>query len=56
VQLREADERLGAMLIERCLPGTELRELPEPEQETVIAGTYLHHERNRDLNSDRRIP
>ena len=38
VRLLEADEELGAMLLERCEPGTTLRGLPEPEQDPVIAG------------------
>lgn len=38
VRLLEADEGLGAMLLERCEPGTPLRELPEPEQDVVVAG------------------
>ena len=38
VRLIEADDDLGAMLLERGEPGTLLRELPEPEQDTVIAG------------------
>jgi len=33
-----ADDKLGAMLIERCHPGTSLRALPEAEQDLVIAG------------------
>ena len=37
VRLLEADLELGAMLLERCEPGTALRELPEPEQDRVIA-------------------
>jgi streptomycin 6-kinase len=37
VRLLEADDRLGAMLLERCEPGTVLRTLPEPEQDVVIA-------------------
>ncbi len=37
VRLLEADEGLGAMLLECCEPGTSLRELPEPEQDVVIA-------------------
>ena len=41
VRLLEADEDLGAMLLERAEPGTLLRELPEPEQDAVIAG-LLH--------------
>lgn len=38
VRLLEADEDLGAMLLERCQPGTPLRSLPEPEQDRVISG------------------
>jgi hypothetical protein len=38
VRLLEADEDVGAMLLERCEPGTVLRQLPEPEQDVVIAG------------------
>jgi streptomycin 6-kinase len=37
VRLLEADEDLGAMLLERCQPGTPLRSLPEPEQDRVIS-------------------
>jgi streptomycin 6-kinase len=36
--LLEADEALGAMLLERCEPGTTLREEVESEQDRVIAG------------------
>jgi streptomycin 6-kinase len=38
VRLLEADDALGAMLLERCEPGTWLRLLPEVEQDVVIAG------------------
>jgi streptomycin 6-kinase len=38
VRLLNADEALGAMLIECCNPGTTLRTLPEPDQDEVIAG------------------
>ena len=38
VRLLEADQDLGAMLLERCEPGTHLRQLPEDEQDKVIAG------------------
>jgi streptomycin 6-kinase len=38
VLLLEADEAERAMLLELCEPGTWLRELPEPEQDVVIAG------------------
>ena len=38
VRLFEADDAQGAMLLERCEPGTPLRSLPEPEQDVVIAG------------------
>ncbi len=38
VRLIEADERVGAMLLERCEPGTHLRVLrPEVEQDPVVA-------------------
>lgn len=37
VRLLEADDDLGAMLLERCEPGTVLRTLPESEQDVVIA-------------------
>jgi streptomycin 6-kinase len=37
VRLLEASDDLGAMLLERCEPGTPLRALPEPEQDLVIA-------------------
>jgi streptomycin 6-kinase len=37
VQLLEADEALGAMLLERCEPGTPLRDESEPEQDLVVA-------------------
>src|SRR5690242_584930 len=37
VQLLDADDRLGAMLLERCVPGTTLRRLTEPEQDVIIA-------------------
>lgn len=37
VRLLDADGELGAMLLERCEPGTVLRELPEPRQDLVIA-------------------
>ena len=33
VRLFEADNRLGAMLLERCEPGTTLRSLSEAEQD-----------------------
>ena len=38
VRLLKADVELGAMLLERCEPGTPLRALPEPDQDLVIAG------------------
>jgi streptomycin 6-kinase len=37
VELFAADEDSGAMLLERCLPGTTLHSQPEPEQDEVIA-------------------
>jgi streptomycin 6-kinase len=38
VRLLEADDTLGATLLERCEPGLPLRTLPEEEQDVVIAG------------------
>jgi streptomycin 6-kinase len=38
VRILAADDELGAMLLERCLPGTTLGALPEFEQDVVIAG------------------
>lgn len=38
VRLLDADDGLGAMLLERCEPGTPLRSMPEPEQDLVISG------------------
>jgi streptomycin 6-kinase len=38
VRLLDADDALGAMLLERCDPGTHLRSSPEAEQDGVIAG------------------
>lgn len=37
VRLLDADEAAGAMLLERCEPGTPLRSRPEVEQDVVIA-------------------
>lgn len=37
VQLLEADDDSGAMLLERCLPGTTLRSEPEEVQDGIIA-------------------
>jgi streptomycin 6-kinase len=37
VRLLDADHDLGAMLLERCEPGTSLRMLPEPDQDVVVA-------------------
>jgi streptomycin 6-kinase len=37
VRLLEADVALGAMLLERCEPGTPLRTVPEAEQDVTIA-------------------
>ena len=38
MRLLDADDELGAMLLELCDPGISLRTLPEPEQDVVIAG------------------
>ena len=37
MRLYEADDDLGASLLERCEPGTLLRTRPESEQDLVIA-------------------
>jgi streptomycin 6-kinase len=37
VRLLDADVSLNALLLERCEPGTSLRELPEAEQDFVLA-------------------
>jgi len=37
VRLLAADDDLGAMLLERCLPGTSLRTVPEADQDVIIA-------------------
>ncbi len=37
VRLLQADDELGAMLLERCEPGTALHTLAEPEQDLVLA-------------------
>jgi streptomycin 6-kinase len=36
-KLIDADEESGAMLLERCEPGTSLRSVPEPEQDIIVA-------------------
>jgi streptomycin 6-kinase len=38
VRLLESDDRANAMLLERCEPGTHLRQSPEEEQDVVISG------------------
>jgi streptomycin 6-kinase len=38
VRLLEADDAVGAMLLERCEPGSSLNELAEPEQDVALAG------------------
>ena len=37
VRLLDSDSHLGALLLERCEPGTHLQTLPEDEQDAVIA-------------------
>jgi len=37
-QLLAADDELHVMLLERCAPGTALREIPAAEQDVVVAG------------------
>ena len=41
VRLVEADAGLHALLLERCEPGTPLQDLPEEEQDVILAG-LLH--------------
>jgi streptomycin 6-kinase len=36
VHLLDADEPANALLLERCLPGTLLRSVPEPEQDGIV--------------------
>lgn len=38
MRLLKADDNLGAMLLERCVPGTALRAMPECDQDVVISG------------------
>ena len=38
IRLLSADEECNAMLIERCLPGTSLRHLPEPDRRNARTG------------------
>ena len=38
VRLLDANDALGAILLERCDPGTHLRSIPEVEQDVVLAG------------------
>jgi streptomycin 6-kinase len=38
VRLLDSDDDLGAMLLERCQPGTALRSMPELQQDAVISG------------------
>lgn len=38
VRLLDRDDEEGALLLERCVPGTHLRALPEEKQDQVIAG------------------
>ena len=42
VRLLEADVELNVMLLESCEPGSTLRDLPELEQDVVIAGLLRH--------------
>jgi streptomycin 6-kinase len=38
VRLLESDASLNALLLERCEPGTSLRDVPETEQDVILAG------------------
>jgi streptomycin 6-kinase len=46
VLLLEADDERGAMLLERCIPGTMLNEIPEADQDHVIATLARRLQRN----------
>jgi streptomycin 6-kinase len=48
VRVLESDTCLNAMLLERCQPGTALRERPEIEQDVVIAGLLRRFWRKPD--------
>jgi|SRR5688572_17508278 len=37
VRLLDSDDELNVMLLEACVPGTALRQAPEPEQDRIIA-------------------
>jgi streptomycin 6-kinase len=50
VRLLESDEQLGAMLLERCHPGTTLRVLDEREQDVVICGLLRRLWRTRPVS------
>lgn len=41
IRLLAADEDRGAMLLERCIPGSTLHELPEPKQDVIIASLAI---------------
>jgi len=49
VRLLEADDSLGAMLLERCMPGTSLSGRPEDEQDRIIAGLLRRMWRRRPI-------
>jgi streptomycin 6-kinase len=54
VQLLEADDELGVMLLESCLPGYMLRSEPEEKQDLVIAGLLKRlWRRSASLNGTR---
>jgi streptomycin 6-kinase len=38
VHAAESFDQTSALLLERCVPGTTLKKLPEPEQDVVVAG------------------
>jgi streptomycin 6-kinase len=40
VQLLAADKAANVMLLERCVPGSSLRTLPEPEQDVILARMF----------------
>src|SRR6266542_5726898 len=53
VRLLESDAGLNAMLLEACEPGTPLRDLPEPEQDVVVAGLLRRASRHVDRQNPR---
>lgn len=51
VRLLEADDEMGAMLLERCLPGSMLRSEPEDRQDVIIADLLKRLWRRSDASN-----